>query len=146
MSKKRRPNPNAERVRERIASGELDLGPYLSDDERLRLAAGDLADSETLQARVLDAVRDVVTPDVGELELRDLLTSSLTLRIAADELRAALKRGDAAAMRTAVGAFALGYLATRASRPIAELDPGDGAIAGIPTTMGDPDYLPHPRA
>ena len=143
---KRRPNPNAERVRERLASGDLELPPSLTADERLRLAAGDLADSETLQARVLEAVRAGVTADLGETELRDLLKGSLTLRVAANELREALQRGDAAAMRTAVGAFTAGYLATRAARPIAELGAGDGAIAGIPTTMGDPDYLPHPRA
>ncbi len=118
----------------------------LNDSEGLRLAASDLAESESLQASVLDAVRDKAPAELGERELRELLKGSLSLRGAANDLRAAIRNGDDAKLRQAVGQFTAGFLSTTASRPIGELDAGDGAIAGIPTTMGDPDYLPHPRA
>ena len=118
----------------------------LTDSEGLRLAASELAESETLQASVLDAVRKKASADLGERELRELLKGSLSLRGAANELRAAIRAGDEVKLQRAVDVFTAGFLSTTASRPIGELGAGDGAIAGIPTTMGDPDYLPHPRA
>ncbi len=118
----------------------------LTDSEGLRLAASELAESESLQASVLEAVRKKAPADLGERELRQLLKGSLSLRGAANDLRAAIRDGDESKLRHAVGEFAAGFLSTTASRPIGELGAGDGAIAGIPTTMGDRDYLPHPRA
>lgn len=118
----------------------------LTDSEGLRLAASELAESESLQASVLDAVRKKAPADLGERELRELLKGSLSLRGAANDLRAAVRDGDDDKLRQAVGDFTTAFLRTAASRPIGELGAGDGAIAGIPTTMGDPDYLPHPRA